>query len=419
MDYTEIDFDAAVTAFLKEMERGLEGTGGSLAMIPTYIEIPGEIPTGKPVIVLDAGGTNFRVAVVSFTEEKQPVITGQKCFRMPGTDRETTRHDFYGAIASYMEEVRDESDRIGFCFSYPTEILPSKDGTVLHFSKEIKAREVLGGLVGEGLLEALRERGLKGTKRVVLLNDTVTTLLAGTSLLLEHHYGGYLGFILGTGTNIAYVEKNALITKAPGLPVTGGQIVNIETGDFNQAPGGDLDKRLDRTTKDPGRYTYEKMLSGAYFGPLCGIILEAACRDGLFSAAAAGKLQGEAAGLDTKAVSDFMGAPFGDNALALAAAEERDRITLYTLLDRMIERSALLASIALSAAVLKQDGGEDPSRPLCVSAEGSTFFGLKGLRARTEFRLQRHLTEARQRFVEFASIANATLVGAAVAGLTN
>jgi hexokinase len=418
MDYTDIDVEAAIDSFLKEMNRGLAGPGGSLAMIPTYIDIPRDIPLDQPVIVLDAGGTNFRVAVVTFNAAKQPVISAQKRFSMPGIGKETAKADFFGAIASYLDDARDASDRIGFCFSYPTEILPNRDGRVLHFSKEIKAREVEGELVGESLLEALRARGFRGGKHIVLLNDTVTTLLAGTSLLLDRRYGGFIGFILGTGTHIAYLEKNALIKKTGGLDAGGSQIINIETGDFNLAPAGVLDRRLDQGTKNPGRYAYEKMFSGAYFGPLCGVVLAAAAADGLFGPDTAAAL-GARGDLDTKTVSDFMVSPFRDNALAEAVKTGHDRTTLYVLLDRMIERSALLASVALAAAVLKGGGGDDPCRPVCVSAEGSTFFGLKGLRFRTEYYLKQYLTERRQRHAEIVSIPDATLVGAAIAGLTN
>ena len=141
------------------------------------------------------------------------------------------------------------------------------------------------------------------------------------------------------------------------------------------------------------------------------------CEDGLFSAPAVGKLQA-INDLDTKTVSDFMHTPFGDGLLAMAVADS-DRVTLYTILDRMIERSALLAAAALAAAVLKEGGGDDPSRPVCIAAEGSTFFGLKGLQFRTGYFLKRYLDEVHHRSFEFVTSENATLIGAAVAGLTN
>ena len=55
--------------FIGEMERGLKGEESSLFMIPTYISIDKQIPAGERIIVVDAGGTNFRVATVVFDEK--------------------------------------------------------------------------------------------------------------------------------------------------------------------------------------------------------------------------------------------------------------------------------------------------------------------------------------------------------------
>jgi len=418
MDYTDIDLDSMVGLFLEEMDRGLKGEPSSLAMIPTYIEIPDDIPPDRPVVVIDAGGTNCRVALVRFSGDKTPIIENRKRFPMPGLEKEVTAREFYDTFAGYLEEIRDESDRIGFCFSYPSEMLPSKDGRILYFSKEIKAREALGGLVGEGLLGALAARGVREKKRVIVLNDTVATLLAGTSLMGGRNYDGYLGFILGTGTNVAYVEKNAGIEKARHLDQAGSQIVNVEAGNFSRAPLGEIDRRLDRETNNPGRHTFEKMYAGAYFGPLCLLVVKAACADGFFSPEAAARFGG-LHGLDTKEVSEFLAAPETAAPLAGIVATESDRAALSALLDRLVERSAVLAAAALSAAVLRSGRGTDPSRPACVSAEGSTFFGLKGLKSRTERYLASRPTNVRRAHCEIVSVAHATLVGAAVAGLTN
>ncbi|MBN2354456.1 MAG: hexokinase [Spirochaetales bacterium] len=418
MDYADIDMGSMAGLFLEEMGRGLKGEPSSLAMIPTYIEIPDDIPSGEPVVVIDAGGTNCRVALVRFTGDKTPVIEKRKRFPMPGLEKEVSAREFYDAFAGCLDEVRDSSDRIGFCFSYPSEMLPTKDGRILYFSKEIKAHEALGGLVGEGLLGALAARGAPGKKRVVVLNDTVATLLAGTSLMGGRNYDGYLGFILGTGTNIAYVEKNKGIEKALGLDPAGSQIVNVEAGNFSLAPLGEIDRRLDRETNNPGRHTFEKMYAGAYFGPLCLLVVKTACADGFFSHEAAARIGG-LRGLDTKEVSDFLAAPETAPPLSGIVASEADRSALYALLDRLVERSAVLAAAALSAAVLRSGRGADPARPACVSAEGSTFFGLKGLTSRTERYLASYLTDVRRAHCEIVSVDHATLVGAAVAGLTN
>ena len=65
MTAAEIDMDESVQAFLAEMHKGLETFDASLHMIPTYLNSEGELPFETPVIVLDAGGTNFREAQVN------------------------------------------------------------------------------------------------------------------------------------------------------------------------------------------------------------------------------------------------------------------------------------------------------------------------------------------------------------------
>ena len=82
-------------------------------------------------------------------------------------------------------------------------------GTAGHFSKEIRAPEVEGTLVGAGLAEALERAGVRGKRTTVLLNDTTATLLAGRSAAEDtRQYDGYVGYILGTGTNAAYLEAS-------------------------------------------------------------------------------------------------------------------------------------------------------------------------------------------------------------------
>jgi len=94
-------------------------------------------------------------------------------------------------------------------FFIPSEILPNRDGRLLYFCKEVQAPGVVGQLIGRNLLEAL---GMP-EKQIVLLNDTVATLLAGKSASIGHEYETFIGYILGTGTNTCYNENNFNILK--------------------------------------------------------------------------------------------------------------------------------------------------------------------------------------------------------------
>lgn len=421
MDSADINIDQVCRVFLGEMAKGLAGVKSSLAMLPTYIETEAEIPPNKPVIVMDAGGTNFRVATVVFGDDGKPSIEDFKLFKMPGLTGKIGKEKFFNTMAGYMEHVVKKSDRVGFCFSYPIEMSASKDGRVLYFSKEIQAPEVEGQMVGKNLNLAISRAGLGQKKKMVLLNDTVATLLAGRADPSRRSFDSYIGFVLGAGTNCSYIEQNKNITKAKDLDLTKSQIVNVESGGFGKAPQGAIDKKFDKSLVNPGVNVFEKMISGAYFGPICLWTIHAAAKAKLFSGAAAEKLAGIKE-LSTKQTSDFMYNPqAGDSPLskAIADADEQDCVTLYLLIDRMIERAAKLTAINLSSVALKSGKGKNPTRPICIVAEGTTFYHLTSLRQRVEYYLKQYLVEKKNVFYQTINIDNATLIGAAIAGLTN
>lgn len=421
MDFEDIDLEASCNVFLEEMHKGLAGENSSLQMIPTYIETDKDVPINKPVIAVDAGGTNFRVATVYFDESKKPVLADASVYSMPGLKEEASKDSFFKTMAGYLKPVIDSSDDIGLCFSYPAEILPNKDGRLIRFSKEIKAQEVEGEMIGENLAAAIRDLGCEAEKHIVLLNDTVTTLLAGKAAFHDRKLSTYIGFILGTGTNCCYVEQNKNITKKRDLDPAKTQIVNVESGAFGKAPRGRLDLEFDESTLDTGMSTFEKMISGAYLGPLCLHCARAAARDGLFSIGAAERLS-SIQQTETKDVDDFVCRPQGDsNPLASACntGVDEDVTTLYHLIDRLIERAAKLTAINLSSMVLKGGKGEDPCSPVCIVAEGTTFYELNSLKTRVEHYLRAYLEDEKHRHYELVNVENATLIGAAIAGLTN
>ena len=424
MNPDQIDMDDCCQVFLNEMEKGLEGRESSLDMIPTFMETDKDVPAEKKVIVMDAGGTNFRVAVVHFDKNKKAQIENFKLHEMPGIEKEVSREEFFEVMAGYISDVVDEGSNIGFCFSYPAEIMPNKDGKVIRFSKEIKAKGVEGHKIGENLNAALKSIG-KEPKHVVILNDTVTTLLAGRATSFGKNYDSFIGFILGTGTNTAYIESNKNINKKPDLETSKSQIINIESGGFGKAPMGIIDKQFDKTTNNPGEHTFEKMISGAYLGPLILETIRQAVKDELFSEETCEKIN-NLKELTTKDVNDFLQEPKnGENPLSkIFSARGDESISsdidiLYDLIDKMVTRSAKLTAINLSSAVLKSGKGKDQNRPVCIVAEGTTFYKLRDFQSKVEKFLTEYLKKQKGRYYEIIQVENATLIGAAIAGLTN
>jgi len=75
--------------------------------------------------------------------------------------------------------------------------------------------------------------------------------------------------------------------------------------------------------------------------------------------------------------------------------------------------------VLLSSVVLKTDKGQNPCVPVCITAEGTTFYELKSLKERVECYVKNFLQDKHGRYIELVSVENATLIGAAIAGLTN
>jgi hexokinase len=161
------------------------------------------------------------------------------------------------------------------------------------------------------------------------------------------------------------------------------------------------------------------MISGAYLGGLFGAVLAKAAIDGLFPPGTAELIQ-RLPPIDTRDLSIFLshaaGRP-GPIALALPTAEAFD--VAYNLAERLVERAAKLTAASLASITLQSGAGRDPRRPICVTADGTTFYGLKGLRAKTLRYLEPFLLERHGVRCEFTRVPNAPLVGAAIAGLTN
>ena len=421
MYHGDIDMDAVCDAFLKEMEAGLGGKESSLAMIPTYIETGKKTPADEPVIVIDAGGTNFRAAVVRFDKQGKAVIKNLRKKGMPGVEKEVSDNEFFDVLAGYIKDIAGQSKKVGFCFSYSCEITPDKDGKLLAFTKEIKAPQVVGQMIGENLKVALERAGLDANRRIVILNDTVTTLLAGIAEAGDKQYDSFIGFILGTGTNTCYIEQNRNINKVQGLSADKEMIINVESGGFDKAPRGGIDERFDKSTRNPDKQKLEKMMSGAYLGPLCMDVIRSALEEGLFSSVAAEKLRAITQ-LDTKQISDYLAEPSAACSLpgeALFKASNYDKALMEALVEAMVERAAKLAAINLSAVVLKSDKGKNADKPLCIVAEGTTFYSVPGLREKVNEYLQEFLVGQKGRYYQIVQVENATLIGAAIAGLTN
>lgn len=411
-----IDVLSLAQGILDDMKRGLKKEPADQDMIRTFCNPPEKTAKNESVIVIDAGGTNFRSCLVTFDQEGQPQISEMEKTRMPGVERELSRKEFFEQFAVNLEHLKNKADRIGFCFSYPMEIQENGDGILLGFSKEVKAPEVVGCKVGECLKEALAAHGWNTIKRITMCNDTVSALLAGAACAGDtHRYSSYIGYILGTGMNAAYLQPDC---DCCGIQK---QIVVCESGKFRSVNRSDFDIEFDKTTVKPGSFFLEKQCSGAYLGPVSTIILQTAAKESLFSEATNKALLALAEPLTLIEMDKFLHGPFNKDCIlgkiACENASEEDLDIMYQLLDAVVERSARCSAAILTACAIQTGAGKNAAKPISILCNGTTFYKTWMVRERTAAYLDEILTNKLGIHWEIVSADNDITLGTAIAGL--
>ena len=410
-----IDVLALAQGILDDMRRGLKKQPSDQDMIRTFCNPPKDTAKNQSVIVIDAGGTNFRSCLVTFDAAGVPTISEMEKTKMPGVEKELSRKDFFEQIAVNLEHLKNKSDRIGFCFSYPMEIQTDGDGILLGFSKEVKAPEVIGLKVGECLKAALAEHGWNTIKRVTMCNDTTSALLAGAATAGDiHRYSSYIGYILGTGMNAAYLQPDC---DTCGIKK---QIIVCESGKYKNINRSDFDIEFDKTTVKPGSFYMEKQCSGAYLGPVSTIILQNAAKEGLFSQ----KMNEELLKLEPLTLIEmdkFLHGPFNKDCalgkLACEVATEEDCDMLYQLLDAVVERSARCSAAILTACAIQTGAGKNAGHPICILCNGTTFYKTWMVNNRVHAYLDEILTNKLGIYWEIVSAENDITLGTAISGL--
>lgn len=413
----QVDEEKLLEYFFSEMDRGLAGQPGSLPMIPTYTQEVDRAASGEKVIVLDAGGTNFRTCLISFDEKGEFTIEDFRKVPMPGIRSEVSAKEFFCILADNVERFIDKADRIGFCFSYEAGITEEHDGIPYAFSKEIKAPEVIGKPLARTLLEELGRRGhdVSG-KKFSVVNDTVATLLA-CKACYHGPSSGSIGFILGTGTNTAYSEEIANIGKI-STAQKGRMIINVESGGLAYS-NSSVDDSFIASTNNPEIHHFEKLISGAYLGPYARHVISLACQENVFSPGFVSRFSALES-LSTTQMSYYLeDCHRQDYDLVRCVGDnEEDAVNLWLIIRNVIERAAKMTAVNLSAAVLKSGLGTNPRYPVIINADGTTFYKTAFLEEYTKKYLFDILEKRYSRYTKMIRIDDSPALGAAIAGLS-
>ncbi len=258
------ELDAIADALKKRIYEGLKEDGKEIKAFPTYITPTDKKLAGK-VLALEWGGTNFRAAVVEFVDGKARFVKGPVRIDLgPEKVNFKKREEVFGLMAAEIDKLGDISDvdRLGFCFSYSAVSQANGDIVVENFSKGIEIPDMIGKHVGQPMRGYLNDtRGAKISDAKVI-NDTVACLFAG---LDKTGYDSYIGLIVGTGYNMAYMTPKNMIGK-----LTSGDTskipVNLEAGNFTPPFLTTIDNLTDATTNNRDEQRFEKAVSGGYLG---------------------------------------------------------------------------------------------------------------------------------------------------------
>ena len=394
----------------EDMKKGLAGEHSFMPMIPTYLVNDGAVPKDEAVIVIDAGGTNFRCALLRFTDSGYELEGLKKCL-MPGINEPTTWDEFISFVADMILPFAGRTDKIGFCFSYEAEITPDIDGRVVVIDKEVVIRGSEGKLVGKSLSDELARRGYPG-KRVVVLNDTAAVLLGGSASIDKNIYSTFIGHVSGTGTNCCCIVPIKQISKLSSSDDK-NIIVNMEAGLYGGVPKGYFDELLDSESHNPGSKIIEKQTAGVYLGELVHLMIDKAAEDGIISGETVRKLKSE--GKISSALIDSWAFGNGLNKI-FSATDEAEFVKDISL--SVIDRSArCMCSLLLAIAKCTGRGGEG-DKPICDFAEGSLV--QKSLNYRPL--LEKYLAEYGEKTGKIIKLligSDSTLPGAGAAALLN
>ncbi len=384
-------------AFREKVEEGLSKKNAEIQCIPTFI-LPKAADVKGKALVLDLGGTNYRVAIVDFTQEK-PVIypnNGWKkdmsVMKSPGY----TREELFKELADLIVEIkREEEMPIGYCFSYPAESVPGGDAKLLRWTKGVDIRKMVGQFVGKPLLDYLNEKNKIKFTGIKVLNDTIASLFAG---LTDKSYDAYIGLIVGTGTNMAtFIPADKIKKLDPAYSVEGLIPVNLESGNFHPPFLTAVDDTVDAMSDSMGKQRFEKAVSGMYLGD----ILKAAFPLDEFEEK-----------FDARKLTAIMNYP----------DIHKD---IYVQVARWIySRSVQLVAASLAGLIALLKSYNKDIHRICLIAEGSLFWSEsrkdKSYNILVMEKLQELLRELQLEDVEvhINNMSNANLIGTGIAALT-
>ena len=384
-----------------KIEAGLKNDGLEIRCLPTFIT-PKTTGINGQAVVLDLGGTNYRMARIDFVNG-EPTIHPKDGWKRDLSEMKKegyTEQELYEAQAGPLGEMKFEdveNTPIGYCFSYPAAALPKGDAKLLYWRKGVNIKEMVEKPVGEPLLNYFKEKKQLNFNGIKVINDTVASLFAG---LTKSGYDAYIGLIVGTGTNMAALMRTDRIEKLTDAEKEGmGDFIpiNLESGNFRPPHLTEFDEIVDENSGSKGEQRFEKAISGMYLGE----IFKAFYPEDEFEEK-----------FDAQSLTTMLNYP----------AIYKDEYVKTA--QWIYERSAILVAAALAGLTLVLLSHDETIKKVLLTAEGSLFWSKNCNGKDYSEMVQEELHCLLKSFgyenvrVELLQMDNANLIGTAIAALS-
>jgi len=234
---------------------------------------------------IDLGSTNFRVMLSQFTPNQEPKTRVQH-YKVPDNVRTGDSSGIFNFMANSIadfvnrhEDIKDEELPLGFTFSFPMNQHALNSATLLNWTINFDCPDAIGQDAVKLLQDAIDRIPDLKVKVTAILNDVTATLASGHAV----DNNCVIGFALGSGLNISYVEQTSKIlnwteNRPFGYENCVEMDINTEFCALGDSGSLDLiktkfDFELDCESLFPGKNTFEKFISGSYVGDLVRRVL--------------------------------------------------------------------------------------------------------------------------------------------------
>ncbi|XP_069030171.1 hexokinase HKDC1-like isoform X4 [Embiotoca jacksoni] len=274
------------TRFQAEMKKGLSAesnVAAAVRMLPTHVRSTPDGSEKGQFLALDLGGSKFKVLRVKVREgmgiRKGGVEMEERTYPIPKEKLSGRGTELFDHVSQSLKDFLQKKNislekkhPLAFTFSFPCEHHTLDQGLLLNWSKNFRARCLQGKDVVQALKEAIDRTGDMNIEVLAMVNDTVATMM---TCGFDDQYCE-IGLIIGTGTNACYMEDMRHVDLVEGDE--GRMCVNTEWGAFGDDGAlndyiTEFDRDVDAASINPGKQTFEKMVSGMYLGELVRLVV--------------------------------------------------------------------------------------------------------------------------------------------------